>query len=187
MKDYKIITLGGAGAHICRALLSQGIDANRISYFHTDRQIVEYLEIKDKFFVGEEVGICHYKMTKDLFDEHSDLFERTIEPDVLYVLACGLGGQTGTELVVNLSKLLVKKNRKFVIVATVPYRAEREPKMDVALCAFSELALLPDKNFILLPVDDMITPDLSISELFDRVNQHVVVVIKGILMKYEAC
>ncbi len=185
MNEYKIIALGGSGGQICKALLSQGVNVDKISYFHTDQMIVKYLDIKDKFLVGEETGLCRHEVTKELVDKHCDLFECATDPDVLYILTCGLGGRTGTGLIVNLSKLLVKKNRKFVIVVTIPCRMEGIRKMEVALSALSELVSLPDKNVIPLPIDDMITPGLSMFELFDRVDRHVVVVIKGILMKFE--
>lgn len=187
MKGYKIITLGMAGGQIGKVLLSQGIDAVQLAHFDTDLAI-NYLDMENKFLVGEgKASIYDYKAVDDLFERYLHLFERTIESDVLYILVCGLGGKTGTALMVNLSKLLRENHKEFVIVTSMPCKFEGIRRISIASQVLSELELLSGKNLILLPLDDMIISDMNLPELFNKADQFATTVIKGILMKYEVC
>lgn len=162
MKEYKIITLGGAGEQICNTLWLKGIEAKCLAHFGTNPWQSEWLNINDKFLVRKGmlgVESTDYEVMDEVFEAHLSTFEKVIEPNVFYLVVCGLGGRTGAGLAINLSKLLVLHGKEFSVLATTPCRFEGKQRMCNALRALEKLKSLAGNQQVFIQLEELMTSD----------------------------
>lgn len=186
MKDIKIITLGRFGGRICDTLLSHGIDSKNLLHFAVWKEEFNHVAIENKYLLESIQGLSPGPFVDpQLYEKNLDLFERTIDSDSYYILFCGLGGVTASYLIVNLSKLLAERGKKFTMVVTIPHEFEGKRKITKAYNSLHELVTLANENVIPLSLDVMPPLAKGLQEYFMFVDHAVAMVIKGILKRFE--
>lgn len=117
-KGIHYIGLGGAGCHAIEYIHKKGVKAKFIGisypvrlHLPADIQFISYVRVsKSQKFDGREL----------------------IKDNFRYVLLAGLGGNTGTCLVEELTHLLMSRNKEFQAICSLPFTFEGEQRRMLA-------------------------------------------------------
>ena len=119
---FHFIGLGGAGSNIIEHIHKKRINARYTCITSPERphlpDDIEFIQ-----FGPADHDYHTYKVEmKDL--EITDAIQNTFNSDSMFVLFAGFGGTTGTNLTRQLSAMLHQKDKKFMIIYTMPFKFE---------------------------------------------------------------
>ena len=155
-KKIHFIGLGGAGCNALEHIYRQGIQAKYtcISYpgrpeLPPDIQFIKYARLSK----------WHLFEAGNLFKENSK-----------YVLLAGLGGETGSYLVKELTSFLWVRNKEFLILCSSPFSFEGNQRRIIA--AGVKIKFQSMSNFICFDLEEMrqIWGNISLKAAFDKAD-----------------
>lgn len=129
--NLHFIGLGGAGCNIIEHIHKKGIDARYTCITSPERPKIP-ADIEFILFGPAEHDYHTYKVEmKDL--EISGEVKNLFDSDSMFVLFAGFGGTTGTNLTRQLSAILQRNNKKFMVIHTMPFNFEGSSRNTLAL------------------------------------------------------
>ncbi|MEX2513198.1 MAG: hypothetical protein WD398_09850 [Cyclobacteriaceae bacterium] len=132
-----IIGLGGAGTNILGHFHKKGIQAKYTSitncerpHFSEDINFIRFLPPFKKNESGDNRvwSVSDMSQPLNIPQDVKELFD----PNDQYFLLAGLGGYTGTYMVETLTPWLLKQDKKFVVICTLPFAFEGESRNSFA-------------------------------------------------------
>jgi cell division GTPase FtsZ len=177
-EQFHFVGLGGAGSNIVEYFHRKGIKGRFTCITNPERpglsSDIRFIDFKPPcrslYLNNKEV----YKIyNPDQIIEVPLSVKNLIESDENYVLLVGLGGYTGTNLLLELTKLLQSKEKKFIILCSIPFSFEGQKTKSIAYKAVTNI-----DNQIKLKVYD---PDqiigknknLPLNQAFKKVDEHL--------------
>ena len=117
-KKFHFIGLGGAGCNALEYIYRQGIKAKYTCISYPERPELP----PDIRFIK-----CTRQIKRHLFETGS-LFKE----DSKYILLAGLGGDTGSNLLVELASILWVRNKEFILLCSLPFSFEGAQRRVIA-------------------------------------------------------
>ena len=114
--NLHFIGLGGAGCNIIEHIHKKGVKARYTCITSPERP---YLPADIEFIQFGPAGHDYHNYKVEMKDiEISDDIQNLFKGDLMFVLFAGFGGTTGTNLTRQLSAMLQRNNKKFMIIYT---------------------------------------------------------------------
>ena len=191
MRKFKIFTFGGAGGNIASRLLNTRVvfnvhENNLVYHFNTDKQSFNYHPLLENKYAIGKIGLGsdnNIEVAKRAFDEDKTLFDRLTNEDFFYVLVGALSGGTGGGFLIKMTELLQQKQKKFIIIGSLPFHFEGAQKLTLAKYVVNTLQSMTD-NIIVLPYENLVQElfgKLHISEAFRSADYYTIEVIGSII------
>ena len=187
MKQIKIVGIGGAGCNIIRNI-KNSLSECFIALVNTDSFSLKPNNseqvIDKKILIGEDIfngtGAkgdmdLAYNSCKKSINRFKDIFKNT---DILYLVA-GLGGGTGSGVILSLAEEAKKRNICTIALVTLPLSLEGKKRYNNAHTAKLKLETLTDKLiYYQFNIDDTIDKTMSIEEYMQSYDKKFLEIIK---------
>lgn len=158
LEKLHFVGFGGAGSNIVEYLHTKGIQAKFTCISNPLGQNISS-EIQFIKYV--------YEAQKEIPSSIFNIFENNEK----FILLSGLGGNTGTFLTIEISKLLHKKKIPFLTFASMPLKIETEERHSKSDLAFKELEKIP--NFYYYKFSEiklLFNTKMNFKELFEKIS-----------------
>ncbi|MEM2282498.1 MAG: cell division protein FtsZ [Candidatus Hadarchaeales archaeon] len=182
----KIIGVGGAGCNTIARMTEVGITGAETIAVNTDAQDLLYTSADRKILIGKTVtgglgaGNDPEKGRKAA-EEDQELLKNAVYGAHMVFITCGLGGGTGTGAAPVIAELSRRMGILTSAVVTLPFTVEGKRRRENAMRGLEELKQGAD-SIVVIPNDRLlqISPDLSISEAFQKCDIILTNAVKGI-------
>lgn len=125
----KIIGLGGAGSNIVDSLELDRFETVTKIAVNTDTQALNGLQCKNKIHLGATItrGLGtggDFEIGKSIVDAELNKLTQLVEDADLLILVAGLGGGTGSALIVQIAALADRLDTRVLAFSTIPFSFE---------------------------------------------------------------
>ena len=165
---YHFVGLGGGGCNALEYIYEKGVPAR-------------YTEITRSRRNGlpAEIGFINFGSPGKYYrDDHleddviiSPEIENILTEDDFYILLAGFGGATGTNLARELSLYLSKRNRKFMVICSMPFRFEGEGRRTLARQTRGILEKFTNFRYFEMEMIRISCGHLPLSVAFERADE----------------
>lgn len=176
------VGLGSAGANIAKWIRAQGLKANYscINWFPSFVEPYEGLNHIEYTYPTEirnasSEGKRNMPLTKEMKACFSD--------DCFYILICGLGGFTGTSLIVDAIHFLESRGSNYIAVVTLPMHGEGRFRNQYAQEKIRELTRFRNVNYYDIEKAREVYGELPVSKAFAAVDDDVFQLIRSEALK----
>ncbi len=182
-KTIAVVGNGGAGGNILQRLHRMGIKSMKnieTIAINSDERVLDLLKDVDKrVLIGKnlyehpEGAHGRTDLARKMIDAARESLEVLINPYPVLVLIGALGGGTGSELMVEMSKMGVEKGKLVIALPIMPFSAETGRRA----LAKRVMKRLESSGAIIAPLDnDMLMKDerirkLSMAEAFETLDR----------------
>ena len=164
------IGLGGAGSNIIEHIHKKGIKARYTCITSPERPHLP-ADIKFIQFGPSEHDYHTYQVEmKDL--EISEDIQNLFKSDSIFVLFAGFGGTTGSNLSRQLSTMLHRNGKKFMLIFTMPFNFEGERRKALALQAKSAVEVITHIDSFSLEMIREKYGDMKLNVAFQKADEH---------------
>lgn len=170
------VGLGGGGCNALEHIYKKGVKAKYTCITSPTRPHLP-LEIK---FIRFDSPKEHF--STDDFEDYFSLsteIENVFRNDSTYILMAGFGGYTGTNLTRELSKYLSKRNKKFMVICSMPFQFEGRGRNSFALRTKKELDYYPNFKCFDLEMIREIHGDMVLSKAFAKADEQFYTIFKN--------
>lgn len=168
-RDLHLIGLGGAGCNMLEYIHGQGLKAK---YTAISSPVRYGLPLGIGFIQYGPIskGLRDYSVTEqDLPISYSIL--ELLEENNEFVLMVGLGGNTGSNLARQLSRILQSKGKRFMVICHTPFTFEGKSRRNLASRTLNELQRIHGVHSFNLDSIRDIFGDLKLSEAFLKADE----------------
>lgn len=187
MIDYKILCFGNSGYSIGSALHASGIPIEKIFRFFDDQTLPAKSLFGNDYFLNSSKPILPVTRSDDygrgLFYHSLGHFLEVINENCFYFLVGGLGGIVFSNIVIELSKVLLTHSKAFVIIGTLPFRFEGRRRELQAISTKNTLRNLTN-NVIYINNNDFFAnhKDLTLSAVFSKIDYIIAELFKELII-----
>jgi cell division protein FtsZ len=169
-RDLHLIGLGGAGCNMLEYIHGQGLKSKYTAISSPVRYDlplgIVFIEYGPIIKAPRDYSVM--EMDLPISDSILELLEENND----FVLMVGLGGNTGSNLVRQLSKILQAKGKRFIVICQTPFTFEGKSRRNLASRTLNELQRIPRvHSFNLDSIRDKFG-DLKLSEAFLKADEH---------------
>lgn len=176
-KKLHFVGLGGAGTNTVDHFYRMGIKGNYTCITNPERP---NLPSEIKFIKFIPSGQSHYENGTEVFNI-SDMHHKIEIPNSVmnifksndkFVLLSGLGGYTGSYLIVELSRLLQDSGKNFMTICSLPFTFEGQKRKSYAEYAMKQLET--QRNFKYFELDGILEKygtDITLLEAFKKADE----------------
>jgi len=167
-KKIHIIGLGSAGCNIIEYVFKKRFDANYTYVTTPDR--THFLNGINKVTFNRPK---EYRNNKNWINDKDVLTENIksiFQKDEYYIIVTGLRGYTGSLLMRDLNKFLLKQNKLFTAIASTPFKFEGKMFMENANKIVEDIRNNPDFILIDLEIVRKIYGNITIIEAYEKAN-----------------
>jgi len=169
--ETHLIGLGSGGTNAVKYIRSQWVKGRCTVVNNPDRaeipagmHLIPFHSPKILMFTGKKGDIYFPDMAQplELPDELTSLFRA----DCRFVLLAGLGGYTGTKMAEALSGMLLKQQKDFLTLCSMPFSFEGRSRLAYAREARERMKVIPNCHFFELDLLRNEHENLMLSEVF---------------------
>lgn len=184
--SIKIMGCGGGGSNTINRLGEAGVSGAQLCAINTDAKHLLSIHSSKKILIGRNVtrglgaGALPEVGEAAARENESDIREFLKGGNILFVTA-GMGGGTGTGSAHYAAKLAKEQKSLVLGVVTLPFKAEGEIRMEIALDGLERLRRVCDTT-IVIPNDKLLdlVPKLPIDAAFKVADEVLMQTIKGL-------
>lgn len=149
-KQVAVIGAGGAGGNIVEDMAQKGLKEMEGVYtivVNSDDRLLEeekYPHVNKKVHIGKNIAPevkgagGSRKLARKMVEEAKESLDVLISPYPVVVLVGGIGGGTGSELLLEMSRMSVRKGKMTLAIPVLPFSIEG-PRRRVASAVIEEL------------------------------------------------
>ena len=168
--NLHFIGLGGAGSNIIEHIHKKGIKARYTCITSPERP---YLPADIEFIQFGPAGHDYHNYKVEMKDiEISDDIQNLFKGDSMFVLFAGFGGTTGTNLTRQLSAMLQRNNKQFVVIYTMPFNFEGPSRKSFALKAKQSMDGIFNVHSFNLEVIRQNYGNVTLNVAFQKADEH---------------
>ena len=175
-KHIAVIGAGGGGSNMLTQMVRNGLNSlegvETILINSDAEHLLKAENVKKKVLIGNNMGgsggangsrTLASKMVKNA----KESLEVLIKPYPLVVIMAGLGGGTGTELMIEMSRLAIEAKKVVIAIPALPFKAE-SGRRNAAMRALHEIE---QTGATIIPVDNQSLidrmPNMNLSDAFE--------------------
>ena len=164
------IGLGGAGSNIIEHIHKKGITARYTCITSPERP---KLPADIEFIQFGPAGHDYHNYKVEMKDiEISDDIQNLFKGDLMFVLFAGFGGTTGTNLTRQLSAMLQRNNKKFMVIYTMPFNFEGVSRNAFALKTKQAIDGISNVHSFNLEVIRQNYGNVTLNVAFQKADEH---------------
>jgi cell division protein FtsZ len=175
--NVKVIGVGGAGCNAVNRMIEYGLRGVEFIACNTDLQVLNASKAEKKLQIGATItdGLgagANPEVGREAALESRADIEDTLRGADMVVIACGLGGGTGTGAAPIVAEISQSLDCLTVAIVTKPFKFEGKKRMENALIGLDELKKHVD-TLIVIPNDrlrDYIDRSTSMMDAFREVD-----------------
>ena len=168
--NLHFIGLGGAGSNIIENIHKKGIKARYTCITSPERPYLHAAIEFIPFGPAEHDYHTYQAEMKDL--EITDDIQHLFNGDSMFVLFAGFGGTTGTNLTRQLSAMLQRNNKKFMVIYTMPFKFEGSNRNAFALKTEQAMEGISNVHSFNLEVIRQNYGNVTLNVAFQKADEH---------------